>query len=200
LVGTSVAHVVIEPERGGQVVVTARTHDSDSGSAIPIVAASAGLRLGQSQAFSVLDDTAGLRTGYGFVETGGATTKVHLVVDALGLPLSFRITEGQRHDIVPAPELVRETRPRCLLGDKAYSTVAFRAELAVLGCVAVLPSSSSWIDPPAYDRELYKARTEIEGTFHLPKQARRYATRYEKTLRNNAAVVAPGCMLLWLRI
>jgi hypothetical protein len=32
------------------------------------------------------------------------------------------------------------------------------------------------------------------------KQARRFATRYEKTLRNYAAVVAIGCALLWLRI
>jgi transposase len=32
------------------------------------------------------------------------------------------------------------------------------------------------------------------------KQARRFATRYEKTLRNYAAVVALGCALLWLRI
>ena len=31
-------------------------------------------------------------------------------------------------------------------------------------------------------------------------QARRFATRYEKTLRNYAAVVALGCALLWLRI
>jgi hypothetical protein len=31
-------------------------------------------------------------------------------------------------------------------------------------------------------------------------QARRFATRYEKTLRNYAAVVAIGCALLWLRI
>src|SRR4051812_43361818 len=30
---------------------------------------------------------------------GGLTTKVHLVVDALGLPLVFKITEGQRHDV-----------------------------------------------------------------------------------------------------
>src|ERR1700761_5945810 len=28
---------------------------------------------------------------------GGLSTKVHLVVDALGLPLIFEITEGQRH-------------------------------------------------------------------------------------------------------
>ena len=51
-----------------------------------------------------------------------------------------------------------------------------------------------------YDKELYKARSEIECTFNLLKQARRFATRYEKTLRNYAAVVALGCALVWLRI
>lgn len=114
--------------------------------------------------------------------------------------MSFRLTEGQRHDIVPAPELVRETKPRCLLADKAYSTVAFRTELAELCCVPVIPSSSAWINPPAYDHHLYKSRSEIECTFNLLKQARRFATRYEKTLRNYASVVALGCVLLWLRI
>ena len=50
------------------------------------------------------------------------------------------------------------------------------------------------------DKELYKARSEVECTFNLLKQARRFATRYEKTLRNYAAVVAIGCALLWLRV
>jgi hypothetical protein len=45
-------------------------------------------------------------------------------------------------------------------------------------------------------KELYKARCEIECTFSLLKQARRFATRYEKTLRNYGAVVALGCALL----
>ena len=131
---------------------------------------------------------------------GGPTTKVHLVVDALGLPLAFRITEGQRHDIQAAPGLVAETKPRCLLGDKAYSSHGFRAELDSIDCVPVIPSPSSWARAPKYDRELYKARCEIECTFNLLKQARRFATRYEKTVRNYAAVVALGCALLWLRI
>jgi transposase len=48
--------------------------------------------------------------------------------------------------------------------------------------------------------ELYKARSTIECTFNLLKQARRFATRYDKTLRNYQAVVALGCALLWLRI
>ena len=51
-----------------------------------------------------------------------------------------------------------------------------------------------------YDKQLYKARSEVECTINLLKQARRFATRYEKTLRNYAAVVALGCALLWLRI
>jgi len=131
---------------------------------------------------------------------GGATTKVHLVVDALGLPLAFEVTEGQRHDIVPAPGLVTRTKPRRLLADKAYSTHDFHALLGGMACQPVIPSSSSWIDPPPYDKELYKARAEVECTFNLLKHARRFATRYEKTLRNYAAVVAIGCALLWLRI
>jgi transposase len=106
------------------------------------------------------------------------TTKVHLVVDALGLPLAFKITEGHRHD----------------------SSYAFRAFLDEMNCQPVIPSSSSWIDPPAHDKDLYKARAEVECTFSLLKQARRFATRYEKTVRNYAAVVAIGCALLWLRI
>lgn len=131
---------------------------------------------------------------------GGATTKVHLVVDALGLPLAFEITEGQRHDILPAPGLVNRTRPRRLLADKAYSTHDFRVLLDRLGCQPVIPSSTAWIGAPKYDKDLYKARSEVECTFSLLKQARRFATRYEKTLCNYAAVVAIGCALLWLRI
>jgi transposase len=44
------------------------------------------------------------------------------------------------------------------------------------------------------------AKDEMECTFSLLEQARRFATRYEKTLRNYAAVVATGCAWLWLRI
>jgi len=123
-----------------------------------------------------------------------------MVVDALGLPLAFKVTEGQRHDVVAASDLVQRTRPRQLLADKAYSTHDFRALLATLACQPVIPSSSSWINPPVYDKELYKARAEVECTFSLLKQARRFATRYEKTLRNYASIVAIRCALLWLRI
>ncbi len=68
------------------------------------------------------------------------------------------------------------------------------------GWVPVIASNGSRACQVPYDKELYKARSEIECTFNLLKQARRFATRYEKTLRNYSAVVALGCALLWLRI
>ena len=74
---------------------------------------------------------------------GGATTKVHLVVDAVGLPLAFEVTEGNRHDIVPAPGLVQRTQPRCLLADKAYSSHELRAILDGMACQPVIPSSTA---------------------------------------------------------
>lgn len=131
---------------------------------------------------------------------GGLSTKVHLVVDALGLPLVFEITEGQRHDSKPAKELVLAAGSSCLLADKAYDSNELRHALAARGCSAVIASNASRSRKLPYDRELYKARSDIECTFGLLKQARRFATRYEKTLRNYAAVVAIGCALLWLRI
>ncbi len=103
---------------------------------------------------------------------GGLSTKVHLVVDALGLPATFEITEGQRHDSKSAKMLVARVMSRCLLADKAYDSEDLRAALQEQNCNAVIPL----------------------------KQARRFATRYEKTLRNYAAVVAIDCALLWLRI
>lgn len=89
---------------------------------------------------------------------------------------------------------------RCLLADKAYDSDNFRAVLKVQHCHAVIPSNGSRAEKIAYDKVLYQARSEVECTFNLLKQARRFATRYEKTLRNYAAVVALGCSLLWLRI
>lgn len=67
-------------------------------------------------------------------------------------------------------------------------------------CLPVIPSNGSRAGKLPYDKQLYKSRSEIECTFNLLKQARRFATRYEKTLRNYAAVVALGCALLWLRV
>jgi len=122
------------------------------------------------------------------------------MVDALGLPVTFLVTEGQRNDCTVAVDLIDRVRPRRLLADKAYDTNRIRAGLAALDALPVLGSNESRVVRMPLDRDLYKARGDIECTFCLLKQARRFATRYEKTLRNYGAVVTIGCALLWLRI
>jgi transposase len=99
-----------------------------------------------------------------------------------------------------APSLIATVEPECLLADKAYDVDAIRDDLAARDAVAVIPPKANRKAPAAFDKEMYKARSEVECTFNLLKQARRFATRYEKTLRNYTAVVAIGCALLWLRI
>jgi putative transposase len=118
----------------------------------------------------------------------------------LGLPVAFEVTAGNRHDCLSAPSLIATVAPRRLLADKAYDSDAIRADLDARDAEAVTPPKANRKTPPAFDKELYKARSAVECTFNLLKQARRFATRYEKTLRNYTAVVAIGCALLWLRI
>jgi transposase len=116
------------------------------------------------------------------------------------LPIEFVITEGQRYDSQPAPELIARCKPQCLLADKAYDSDAIRAQLDAMGAVAVIPSHPRRIPALPYDRHLYKERSAIECTFNLFKRFRRFATRYEKTLRNYASIAALACALCWLRI
>jgi transposase len=99
-----------------------------------------------------------------------------------------------------APGLVEQVKPRRLLADKGYDSNLFRAQLAEARCEAVIPSNRSRAQALPYDKETYKARSEVECTIGRLKQFRRIATRYEKTMRNYAAVVAIGCIWLWLRI
>jgi hypothetical protein len=50
---------------------------------------------------------------------GGLTTKIHMIVDALGNPLAFTLTAGQVHDITQAETLTSQVQPEALLADTA---------------------------------------------------------------------------------
>ena len=48
---------------------------------------------------------------------GGLTTKIHVIVDALGNPLALSLTGGNAHDITQAEPLAAQVEPKALLGD-----------------------------------------------------------------------------------
>lgn len=68
---------------------------------------------------------------------GGLTTKIHALVDALGLPIGLKLTEGQAHDGRSADDMLGGLGKGCvLLADRAYDSDAMRAALAARGASA----------------------------------------------------------------
>jgi transposase len=62
---------------------------------------------------------------------GGLTTKIHALVDALGLPIALKLTEGQAHDGRSADDMLDSLGAGCvLLADHAYDSDAMRNVLA----------------------------------------------------------------------
>ncbi|MBG6072509.1 MULTISPECIES: transposase [unclassified Polaromonas] len=53
------------------------------------------------------------------ITRGGRNTKIHAICNALGNPLRFVLTAGQRHDSKPVPELLGGLQAKALLADKA---------------------------------------------------------------------------------
>ena len=65
---------------------------------------------------------------------GGLTTKIHAMVDAAGLPITLKLTEGQAHDGRSAQDMLDSVRAgNILLADRAYDSDALRQNLAERG-------------------------------------------------------------------
>ena len=90
------------------------------------------------------------------------------------------MTAGQCNDITQASELIQGYSYQYVIGDKAYDSDAFIAEIVSNDAIAVIPPRKSRKQPRTYDKELYKLRNRIERFFHRLKQFRRVATRYDK--------------------
>lgn len=144
--------------------------------------------------------------GFGKQETegfgrskGGFTTKIHATVDALGNPLKFIITPGQRNDITQAEALIGDIENAYVMADKAYDCDRIHLKIQRQKCTAVIPSRSNRKVPYDYDKELYKERHVIECFFSKIKYFRRIFSRFDKSARNFASFLAFVGACIWLR-
>ncbi len=70
----------------------------------------------------------------------GFTTKIHVIVDALGQALRFTLAPGQRHDITQAPKLLEGFENTNIIADKGYDSQALIAQIHRQNCTcAFLP-------------------------------------------------------------
>jgi transposase len=131
---------------------------------------------------------------------GGLTTKIHVVVDAQGLPIRLGLTAGETHDGQIADKLLDHLGPRTIvLADKAYDADRIRALIEDQGATPNIPAKSNRKWKPCFSKRLYRERNLIERFFSKLKHFRRVATRYDKLAENFLAMVQLASMRLWLR-
>lgn len=125
------------------------------------------------------------------------TTKIHMLVDAMGHPLRFVLTGGQINDCTQAEILLENVGAQAILADKGYDTDKILAQVNQSGAKAVIPSKSNRKIQREYDRELYKQRNWIERAFNRLKYYRRIATRYDRKTLHYASFLYLAAALCW---
>jgi len=85
-----------------------------------------------------------------------------------------------------------------MLADKGYDGDNVRTALLLRGILPVIPPKANRKKPVACDFRAYKDRNRIERMFNRLKQARRIATRYDKTARSFMAFLNIAASRLWL--
>lgn len=129
---------------------------------------------------------------------GGLTTKIHMMCDALGMPLKFILTAGQASDMLQAIPLLTGEKAAYVIADKGYDSGNILNYIKQMNFIAVIPPKSNRIIQRDYDKFLYKDRNLIERLFNRLKQFRRIATRFEKIQINFEALIYLACTFLWL--
>ncbi len=131
---------------------------------------------------------------------GGLTTKIHALVDANGLPISLKLTEGQAHDGRSAADMLgRLGQGQILLADRGYDSDALRRALAERGAWGNIKPMPGRVNIPAFSAFLYRYRNLVERFFNKLKHFRAVATRFEKHDANYLAVVKLAATRIWMR-
>jgi transposase len=131
---------------------------------------------------------------------GGFSTKIHVCVDALGNPLRFILTGGQRHDITQAEALVADLDFERLIADKGYDADDFiRLIIEQYEAEPVIPSRAKRKKLREYDVHLYKERHLVECFINKIKHFRRTFSRFEKLANRYFSILSFVGTLIWLR-
>lgn len=130
---------------------------------------------------------------------GGFSSKLHAACDALGNPVRFFVTAGQRSDYIKALDLIEGRKMKSLIADKGYDADYMVKAAKDVKAEAVIPSRARRKVPREYDEELYKERNLIERMFNKLKHFRRVATRYDKLDIAYLGFVFIAAIYLWIK-
>ena len=130
---------------------------------------------------------------------GGFSSKIHIVVDALGFPLRYSLTGGERHDVTQAEPLLVPLQFGCAIADRAYDSEPLLKMVIAKQAEAIIPPRRNRTAQRDYDKQLYKERNVIERFINKVKWCRRIFTRYEKLARRYIAFLHLAATSVWLK-
>jgi len=127
------------------------------------------------------------------------SSKIHVVVDAHGLPVRLLLTPGQASDKTTFPALVAGLRlARDVVADRGFFARAIIDLIEAGGATAHIPSQSNVRVRRIVDLAVYRQRNLVERFFNKLKHFRRIATRYDKLARNFLAGIQLACAIILL--
>lgn len=150
---------------------------------------------------------AGAQTGPSPVDRRKPGSKIHLLVDGHGIPITFRLTAANRNDVEETVPLVDQVppiagqvgrprrRPDRLQGDRGYDDENDRQELRRRRIEPIIPKRRS-----PHGSGLGKCRWFVERTISWLKQYRRLRIRYERDPTNYLAFITLAIILICHRV
>ena len=141
----------------------------------------------------------GWKSRYG-AHKRGLNSKIHLAVDAHGMPVRILVTSGTVHDSKQACDLIDGFAAEWLFGDKGYDSNEIIDKAVSQNMKTVIPPRKNRKKQRGYDEDLYKLRHLVENAFLHLKRWRGIATRYAKNTASFVAAVQIRCITIWAAV
>ena len=122
-----------------------------------------------------------------------------MAVDALGNPLNFIITGGERADCIMAEELIKDLEFESLIADKGYDTNYVVDAVNNKSSTVIIPPKKNRKIQRFYDKEYYKERHKVECMFGFFKHYRRIFSRFDKLKSRFLSFLHFVGTLMWLK-
>lgn len=119
----------------------------------------------------------------------------------MGLPIAFALTGGEVSDFKGYLPIMNADgpSPKVLLADKGYDADFIREDMAKRGGTAMIPTKRNRRIQVPVDAAIYALRNMVERCFNKLKNARRLATRYDKTADSYLGFIHIVSIRLWMR-
>jgi transposase len=117
------------------------------------------------------------------------------------LPVTSEISAGQVSGFKGYRPVMESggPEPKILIGDRGYDADFIREDMEERGGVAVIPAKRNRKAPIPIDGYIHALRNQVERCFNKMKNARRLATRYDKTASSYLGFVQVVSIRLWIR-